>query len=150
MNRLKAMELGRKLLKCVLALLAMLVIFFVAVWLLFVLLLNVIFPKPNTTPMSFSAEAWQEQPDERFRMVDSLMEQHDFSGMTCGEVMKILGQEEWREEPVTMKGEGYTATYRVIFPVQSLPAVLYHEKFIAFYFDKDDLYKYFDYFEIVD
>lgn len=136
--------------KCVLVLLAMLAAFCLVVGLLFVLLLNMMYPKPNTTPINFSAEAWQEQPHERFRMVDSLMEQYDFSGMTCDKVMEILGQEEWREEPVTMRGEGYTATYRVIFSVQSLPAVLYHEKFMALYFDKDDHFKYFDYFEIVD
>jgi len=53
-------------------------------------LLEEIFPDPKFK--EFSPELWDEYPYERGHMVDDLLEDYDFIGMTKDEVIELLGE----------------------------------------------------------
>lgn len=101
------------------------------------------FQSKDDSPLEFTAEVWNTQIDERYRMVDSLLKKFSFVGLRTDEVLDIF---EKQEDSLTFEigKEGCCLNQFV------QDNGLYSWRVLQIYFDENDICYYYAFTDIHD
>ena len=84
-------------------------------------------------PLEFTTESWRKQGDERYRMIDSLLEQYSFVGMSRSEILDVVGPADWEENSYWLSGD------EIAIGIRNYNELFFHRDFIVFKLDGKDI-----------